>query len=173
MTEAGLSNQIKTRRRTRRRRRSRGGQSTQWFAEYRIIWAVGMAAFFLTLEKAHSNRLYSLIPLSIILLALYKKHYPTKWLIDDNPDVEQSHSPESKTQSDTPSTELKNALGSEADELLQVEGRLLDQLATLGVAGPALTDTARKFSLTRSRLIQPRSARRKAGSPRPGTGLSG
>jgi hypothetical protein len=113
-----------------------------------------MAAFFVTMEKAHSNRLYSLIPLTIILLALYKKHYPTKWLLDDNPNAEQSLSAEGETPSDAPSAELKNALGSEADELLQVEGRLLDQLATLGVTGSALTDTARRFSLTRSKLIK-------------------
>src|SRR5262245_36107079 len=134
MTEAGLSNQIKTRRRTRRRRRSRGGQSTQWFAEYRIIWAMGMAAFFLTLEKAHSNRLYALIPLRIILRALYRKHYLTRWSMDDNPDAKQPPISESEMLSEVPSQELKSALGSEADELLQVEGRLLDELATLGVA---------------------------------------
>ena len=125
-----------------------------------------MVAIFLTFEKAHSNRLYFLIPLSIMLLAPYKKHHPLKWLYDN---AEQLPFPESETPSDAPSKELKSALGSEADELLQVEGRLLDQLATLGVAGPALTETARKFSLTRSRLIEGRTPRKKSTRSEGGT----
>jgi hypothetical protein len=86
-------------------------------------------------------------------------------LYDDNSDAEQSPLPENETPSDTPSKELKKALGSKADELLQVEARLLDRLATLGVSGPALTDTARKFSLTRSRLLETSRTSRK-NSPR-------
>ena len=52
----------------------------------------------------------------------------------DHPDSGQTPPPvsESETQSDTPSEELKSALGSEAHELLQVEGRLLRSVGHLG-----------------------------------------
>jgi hypothetical protein len=90
------------------------------------------------------------LPLCILAIGCFKHFFPTEWVYDPVP--EQSPLPESETQSAAPSDELMSALGSEADELLQIEGRLLDQLATLGVTGAALADTARNFSSTRSQL---------------------
>jgi hypothetical protein len=88
------------------------------------------------------------IPVSILTIGAYKYFFPAQWVYDPAP--EQSPFRESETSSKAPSKNLKNALGSEADELLQVEGRLLDQLASLGVTGSVLADTARSFSSTRS-----------------------
>jgi hypothetical protein len=112
------------------------------------------------------------IPVSILTIGAYKYFFPAQWVYDPTP--EQSPFPEGETQSDTPSKELKSALGSDADELLQVEGRLLDQLATLGVTGSALADASRKFSSTRSQLLEdakpegkkPDRARRRPRNPR-------
>ena len=112
------------------------------------------------------------IPVAILMIGAYKYFFPTEWLYDPVP--EQSSFPESEMKSDTPSKELKSALGSEADELLQVEGRLLEQLATLGVTGSALADASRKFSSTRSQLLEdakpegkkPDRARRRPRNPR-------
>jgi hypothetical protein len=93
-------------------------------------------------------------PLAIIAYGMYKRFFPTESLYDDHPDAEQSLSAEGEKPSDAPSAALKDALGSDADELLQVEGRLLDQLANLGVTGPSLIETARRFSVTRSKLVK-------------------
>jgi len=105
-------------------------------------------------EEIRNYPILVLVPLAIIAYGIYKKYFPTESLYHGDADSEESPDPGSETQFDAPSEELKSALGSEADELLQVEGRLLDQLATLGVAGSSLIETARRFSLTRSRLVK-------------------
>jgi hypothetical protein len=105
-------------------------------------------------EEIRNYPVLVLVPLAIIAYGIYKKYFPTESLYHGDADSEESPDPGSETQFDAPSKELKSALGSEADELLQVEGRLLDQLATLGVTGSALADASRKFSSTRSQLLE-------------------
>jgi len=92
------------------------------------------------------------IPVAILMIGAYKYFFPAEWVYDPAP--EQSPFAESDRPPEAPSNELKSALGAEADELLQVENRLLDQLATLGVTGSALADASRKFSSTRSQLLE-------------------
>jgi hypothetical protein len=90
------------------------------------------------------------IPVAILMIGAYKYFFPAEWVYDPAP--EQSPFAESDRPPEAPSNELKSALGAEADELLQVENRLLDQLTASGVTGSVLADTARNLSSTPSQL---------------------
>jgi hypothetical protein len=158
------------RRETERRQR----RFIRLIGEGRLYWAVGLLVMYQASEEIRNYPVLVLVPLAIIAYGIYKKYFPTESLYHGDADSEESPDPGSETQFDAPSEELKSALGSEADELLQVEGRLLDQLATLGVTGSALADASRKFSSTRSQLLEdakpegkkPDRARRRPRNPR-------
>jgi hypothetical protein len=149
------------RRETERRQR----RFIRLIGEGRLYWAVGLLVMYQASEEIRNYPVLVLVPLAIIAYGIYKKYFPTESLYHGDADSEESPDPGSETQFDAPSEELKSALGSEADELLQVEGRLLDQLATLGVAGSSLIETARRFSLTRSRLVKWKRKSRKKPAP--------
>jgi hypothetical protein len=140
--------QRQIRRETERRQR----RFIRLIGEGRLYWAVGLLVKYQVSEEIREYPILVLVPLAIIAYGVYKKYFPTESLYHGAPDSEERPDAKGETQSDAPSDELKSALGAEADELLQVENRLLDQLAASGVTGSVLADTARNFSSTRFQL---------------------
>src|ERR1044072_4916583 len=123
------------RQRIRRETERRQRRFIRLIGEGRLYWTGGLLVMYQASEEIRNYPILVLVPLAIIAYGIYKKYFSTESLYHGGSDSDESPDPGSETQFDAPSEELKSALGSEADELLQVEGRLLDQLATLGVAG--------------------------------------
>ncbi len=95
-------------------------------------------------------------PLGLTALAFYKYYFPTESAngSDLTLDGKRRGFDEDASPDGGVPTDLKDALGPAADSLHEIEKRLLDNMATSRVAGPGLVGAMRKFSLTRSCLIE-------------------
>ncbi len=135
-----------------------------------IVFLVGHVLLTSFRSTVYNLPLLLIVPFAILAFGCYRAFFPSEWSVDDEPDRAGSLFSESETALDTPSPELKGTLGPMADDLHEVEKRLLDSMASARVAGPGLIATTKELSATRSDLIggasaTPTGRNRKRGKP--------